>query len=358
MRFRLREGAGLRRFGYPVRARFSTGLAASDLRLLDAGKPVPAQFTQLAGGLVEADFSASMLPWEQRDFLIEKGDAPRPRDAMRVDETASAFVVRYPGGLEFEAPKNLLGLFHAVRTPGFAYIEPGSYGLGLVYRDEIGFRAGGTNHWGVETKGSIVKQGPLACALRFTGQEGLRSSRTVESVVEMEFPRSKSWVEITWTLNDPDNFVSGLSAELNLKLDAPRTLVDFGTDTSVYVALRPGQDARLRSVFRRSDSLYDWNVDVGGEPYASGRAAKLEGWAHVMDNRRATAAAVHDFARYPATADGIDATSGGKLTVHRRTGGLRKSLRFWLHFVDMPVQVGAATSPQSMQNPLLVDWIS
>ena len=37
-------------------------------------------------------------------------------------------------------------------------------------------------------------------------------------------------------------------------------------------------------------------------------------------------------------------------------GGERKVLRFWLHFVSMPVQVGAATSPQSMQSPLVIDW--
>ena len=32
-----------------------------------------------------------------------------------------------------------------------------------------------------------------------------------------------------------------------------------------------------------------------------------------------------------------------------------KSLNFWLHFVPMPVQVGAATSPQSMLAPLRVE---
>jgi len=33
-----------------------------------------------------------------------------------------------------------------------------------------------------------------------------------------------------------------------------------------------------------------------------------------------------------------------------------RSLHFWLHFVTMPVQVGAAISPQAMQNPLRVEW--
>jgi hypothetical protein len=33
-----------------------------------------------------------------------------------------------------------------------------------------------------------------------------------------------------------------------------------------------------------------------------------------------------------------------------------KTLRFWFHFVTTPVQVGAATSPQSMLTPLIVEW--
>jgi hypothetical protein len=32
-----------------------------------------------------------------------------------------------------------------------------------------------------------------------------------------------------------------------------------------------------------------------------------------------------------------------------------KRLAFWLHFVGMPVQVGAATSPQAMLAPLQVE---
>jgi hypothetical protein len=33
-----------------------------------------------------------------------------------------------------------------------------------------------------------------------------------------------------------------------------------------------------------------------------------------------------------------------------------KELRFWFHFVPMPVQIGAATSPQAMLSPLEVVW--
>ena len=50
-------------------------------------------------------------------------------------------------------------------------------------------------------------------------------------------------------------------------------------------------------------------------------------------------------------------SSYGRLVIRRDfLRGGERSLHFWLHFVTMPVQVGAATSPQAMQNPLRVEW--
>ena len=309
--FRLRENAGLRRFSYPVRAGFSSDRPAASLRLLENGSPVPAQFTSSGAGRVEVDFNASMLPWEKRAYRIEEGSGVAPKDTMTVVETGVSFVVKHPSALEFEVPKNLLGFLEAVRMRGTTWMRPGSFGLGLTYGDGIRFRGGGVNHWGAETKGRVVKQGPLACALQFDGKEGLRGSREVASEVEMQFPRSKSWVEVTWTIADPDNFVSGMSAEVNLAIEGPRTLVDFGAGSAVYAALRPGQQAVLRGRYLRDHATSEgdtseWSVDVGGEPYASGRASVVEGWAHVMDSLRATAAAVADFGRSSAEGDRIE----------------------------------------------------
>jgi hypothetical protein len=58
---------------------------------------------------------------------------------------------------------------------------------------------------------------------------------------------------------------------------------------------------------------------------------------------------------YPVRARFNATTPAGKL---RLTGGKPVTARFpHLHFVNRPVQVGAATSPRSMQNPLQVDWV-
>ena len=92
-------------------------------------------------------------------------------------------------------------------------------------------------------------------------------------------------------------------------------------------------------------------VDVNGESYAQGQMQRAEGWAHVMDRHRATAVAIKDFAEAEAS---IETWADGHLRIRRDLGGTRKSFTFWLHFVGMPIQIGAVTSPQSMMHPLAV----
>jgi hypothetical protein len=82
-----------------------------------------------------------------------------------------------------------------------------------------------------------------------------------------------------------------------------------------------------------------------------------------MDRTRCTALAVADFGTI--TRDRIEVDATGRLKIWREfaTGGEvpsrePKSLKFWFHFVSMPVQVGAATSPQAMLAPLRAAWSS
>jgi hypothetical protein len=85
--------------------------------------------------------------------------------------------------------------------------------------------------------------------------------------------------------------------------------------------------------------------------------SRAEGWVHVMDKQRATAIAIAGFGS--ETRDRIEVSSDGRLLIRRDfLRGGERNLHFWLHFVSMPVQVGAATSPQAMQSPLLVEWDS
>jgi hypothetical protein len=343
--FRVRETAGLRRFGYPVRTSFRS--TKTTLRLLENNKPIPAQFTQLENNQTDLDFNVSLGPLETREYRIEDGQGPAPKQGLTLEQTAKSFRVKHPGGLTWEIPKNMLGLLSSVRGGRTTYLREGSQGLVLNYRDDTEYRAGGFGHWGVPTEGRVIKSGPLACALRFESMEGLRSSRSVKSVVEMHFPLSKSWVEVRWSVVDPERLVSGLLVDLSLDVEGEPTLVDFGAGGTVYAALHKSQHIVLKT----GDS--SWSVLLNGEPYAVGKSV-ADGWAHIMDTQRATAIAVADFG---SATNGIAISADGHVIIRRDfSSGGERVMKFWAHFVTMPVQVGAATSPQSMQSPLKIEW--
>jgi hypothetical protein len=341
-RLRVAETAGLRRFTYPVTVKLPAGLAGGRLRLREGEKPVPAQFRS-----GELDFNVSLGPYEQKEYIVEPGGAPDAGQGAPVREQGDLFLVSFTPALEFAASRNLLGFLASVKTARWDYLAPGGEGLLLRSRNGASFRAGGLGNHGEPTRARLVKQGPLACAIEFSSAEPAGGSRTVLSQVRMDFPRSKSWVKTTWTIEDPENLVSALGVALRLNLGAPPALVDFGAGSLVYAQLRAGQEASLLG------GPQSWKVLLGGEPYALGRGA-AEGWAHIMDRERAVAAAIEDFG---GRRDRIEAGAGGLLRLwHEVSGAGTKTFTFWLHFVSMPVQIGAATSPQAMLSPLRTEW--
>jgi hypothetical protein len=344
--FRVRETAGLRRFSFPVRASWMGQAVPLRAQLLENDKPVPAQFTSLGAGAVDVDFNVSIGPWETREYRLQPGDGGSPAGGsvmdkgVTVEQADGVYAVRH--GVEFEVPAATLGLLNQVKGGKLSYLRPGSQGLLLNSKDDAG-------HQGVAPESRVTKRGPLVGAFRFESIDRLPGDRSVKSVVQMDFPRSKSWIEVRWTVEDPARWVSGMTADLNLLLEGAPTLVDFGANNTVYAALKPGQRIQL------SAEPISWLVDLGGQAYASGKNSRAEGWAHVMDQQRATAIAVAEFGA--DTRDRIEVSADGRLRIQRDflRGGERR-LHFWLHFVTMPVQVGAATSPQAMQSPLKVEW--
>ena len=90
-RIEIAETAGLRRFGYPVRARINTPLPADGLRLAAGYKPIAAQFTRMDQGAVEVDFSVDLGPRETRGLVVEKGAPIELSKPMSVDQTATSY---------------------------------------------------------------------------------------------------------------------------------------------------------------------------------------------------------------------------------------------------------------------------
>jgi hypothetical protein len=372
------ETEGIRRFSYPVHVVLALGRKVEEtdrFRLLENGKPVAAQFRPHGEAgkdatAVSLDFTISHGPLEKHMYTVEYGPSvepgPEPKGETKVDLGKDVVKVSHGNALEWELPRDVLGLLSQVRAGKKEYLRPGSAGLFLCDKDDIHYRVGGLCADGTSTVARVARSGPLAAALRFEGNEALRGGRSVKSVVEMEFPRSKSWVRVDWTVDDPDGNVAGLGAELFLNIQGGPTLVDFGAGSLVYAPLRKGQTALMKtSALTPTADTPAWETLLGErdklKPYVVAPRQKgappAEGWAHVMDRERCTAIAVADFASTGQESE-ITIDADGRLQIRRTFAHSGetvprgpKRLTFWLHFVTMPVHVGAATSPQAMLSP-------
>jgi len=248
-----------------------------------------------------------------------------------------------------------------VRTRETEYLKAGSPGLFIRSKDGVESRLSGSS------AAKVTRSGPLAVGLRFESSEKLNGGRQLSSVVDMEFPISKSWVRINWTLADPKNEVAGLGVELRLNVPDAPVLVDFGAGSSVYAALRKDEVAALRAgcldTAKAEQPAWETLLGPAGalRPYViapPGERRAAEGWAHVMDRQRCTAIAVEGFAEAGQETElTIDARGRFRIgrTFAAKETRKEKRLSLWLHFVGMPVQVGAATSPQAMLAPLRVE---
>jgi hypothetical protein len=376
------ETAGIRRFGYPVSTTLSLAQPVKDVthfRLLENGKAVPAQFRALgdpAEGIraVTLDFYGNHAPHESHEYVVEYGAGvplqSESRNGVHVATVADELRVSHSNGLQFVVPRNLLGLLRQVRTDRTEYLRQDSPGLFIRYKDDIHYRVGGFGPYCAPTVARVVREGPLAAALRFESTEALRGNRSVKSVVEMTFPSTKSWVQVVWEVDDPQGYVAGLGADLNLNLEGEPALVDFGAGSYVYAVLRKEERTRLHAgslttPVRRETPAWEVLLGPAGglRPYVTAplapTAPKAEGWAHVMDQQRCTALALADFADADQESE-ITVDANGRLQLWKqfaKSGAVppgTKKITFWLHFVTMPVQVGAATSPQAMLAPLAV----
>lgn len=364
--FEVRETAGIRRRNDVITLRSSkpeiTGHNGG-FRILSGDEPVPAQvrLVEWPGEPKElvVDFVDHFQPLESREYALELTDEPttgEPANGLQLTETADAYQI-VSGGVAWTIRKDLAGLLD-FSWKGTDYVKDAS--RGLIFSGEVGGyqQVSGT----APMRCAVERSGPIAVGLRFDYDNcppGARSS------VRLEFPRTKSWIHATWTVNGNLEKAYDLRAELNLRLDGPEALVDFGAGDFFYTTVTPEQSAILEAGPRTGPSV-PWRVLHGaleqeGEVVVSppnAPSSRVHGWAHVMDDKRCTALAMAGFAE--ATYDSIDIHGSGRLQWGKRfddrtRAGVRQ-LEFWLHFVTMPVHIGARTSPRSMQQPLQVAW--
>lgn len=388
--FQLKETAGLRRFGYPVHAVLPDPNSGPNFRLERGGKAVPAQFRKAQGPdgrpAVTLDFNSSPGPLESETYTVRSGEGvepgPEPKKGMTVSHEGGAYKVANGSSLVYEVPEALGGFLNSVRNGRQEFIRPGRASPGLFLHSRSNDKQVVIGATG-EMKGEVIRDGPLAIGLRFKG--GVKVGGTaVPTVVDMTFPNSKSWVEVRCEVDDPEGRVAIVGCDLRLLIEGEPTLVDFGAAGTVYAQMR-GQDWMSFTSGRQPgepEPEAAWSISkvVGGSAVpgplfaraTSPNGPPAEGWAHVMDQKRCTAAAVAGFGSktYDQIKVGFEhyefeKDSPGRLELNRwfsriGTGAEPvpgpKVLKFWLHFVPTPVQVGAATSPQAMLAPLDVVW--
>jgi hypothetical protein len=369
--FSLFETAGLRRFGYPVH----TVLPEVSLppntrfRLIRNGRPVPAQFRKFASNgreRVALEFNASPGPLDTEQYVVEFGESvepgPGPRPGTTVKSVGDDFLVEHGAALKFVVPGNLLGFLKSVGNGKREYLQGASHGLSIRLKDGRSLRLGEKGPEGLPIRGTISYEGPQAIGLLFDSPGPDASKLPIATFLELHFPSSKSWVETLWMVEDPEGQVAGLDVDLRLAIEGEPTLVDLGANTTVYGTIRNQE----RMILTAGLEPEPWVVEKGPadrrERFAVGTSPvqRREGWAHVMDATRCTAIAVD---RFGEQFDRIDIEAGGRVRLTRNSAKPEattpkgpKQMHFWFHFVSMPVQVGAATSPQAMLSPLRVFW--
>jgi hypothetical protein len=382
LRVEVRETAGVQRFSYPLEASFNLPHGPADakhFRLRNGDQPIAAQFSLLEANqsdkssLWTVDFNIDLSPGETRELALDYGDdidpGPSAPRGLTTEREGGKTRVRHPT-LEFVVPDDLQGLLSAVRIGEEDCLVGGSRGLVLRFKDGREIPLVGSAHSGKNPL-RVLKSGPLAVALEFTGKDKAADGQPVTSRVRLDFPLGKSWLRIAWTLDDPSDAVAAVSAELRLRLDRSGSqpiLADFGANGWTYAALKPDEQivyragdvdgAGLRSV------VSSWTIErilagratLYSAPRTDGRDVPPQGWAHLTDERRSTAIAVDRFAQNARDTIALPAT--GQIQLRREFAAAGKSPRngkrqftFWCHFVKSPPQWGAATSPQSMQTP-------
>jgi hypothetical protein len=369
----VRETAGLRRFGYPVSAAVPFPKAAladgRHVRLVDAqGKEIGAQVTVMAswpgdGSVqwVDVDFNASPAPNVTEQYAVEYGPAvERSRITRGVILTETESV--YQAGA-YRVPKFGRPLLTSVRYGELEFLRP--EGAEFLFVDRSG-AARTVREGSVRTR--ALKTEPVSVMLEqrgeYAAERGALAFRTT-----MAFPNSKSWIHFVHEIEDPGGEVREVVLRLPFALETEPRIFDFGVGSWLYGTLRTGQEATLtqRVAPANSDSgTTNWNVMLGGvadaTPFAVGVPAagsnRSEGWGHLMDGKKVVALGVPSFATVPGEYS-IRLDHEGNCVIRWRpeltaTGGTaRRRAEAYFHFVGVPPQVTAVTSPPAMLAPLV-----
>ena len=360
------ETAGIRRNFYPVNVRIP--FAQGELEHSDQVRLVAvADDVELAVQVTVASrWPDGSIQWLQVDSNVSLG--PEETMALRLeygrDVSAGAAAGRglaVNEGLDtVQIGRVRLGKTASPLVRSVAYrdevITSGSNGFVVTDVDGIRYDLGGA---GVVFE--MVRGGPVYAELRYTGRVALRGGATVPFVVTVEMPNSKSWVKAVAVVEDPNNHLRALTFHSPLTLGSYPWVWDFGTGRWTYGALWNEDSSVVLKNEVPVEGEGRWWVDTGPtgqeRPYETTGSTSpvLPGWGHLQGATEVVAFAVDQFAADAGTY-GISFNGSGQMAFEVVPVGavIRHELTVYQHFVAKPVQIGAATSPPSMLQPLVV----
>jgi len=358
----VKESAGIRRTAYPVNARvpFRQGALAdpANTRLMNGEMETPAQIaaeTKWRDGSIQwlaVDFNASIGPMESQTYRLEYGgDVKAAADArgLTVTENADGIDV---GPVRFK--KSGVPLLASVKYRGE---DIGRGANGLTVTDTVGKEHDLTNAEGMRVE--VVKRGPLYVMIRYSGAIVVDGSYRASFSMTAEMPNSKSWVKMTATVDDPGKRLQEISFHTPLALGALPWVWDFGTDHWTYGALRNSGDTVELSDAVKASGLNQWKVGMRSngqeQTYETGVAdrSKVIRWGHLQDGKEVIAF-VMETQGSPAGMYHITLGGDGQTAFHFAPALplTQHHLTVYEHYVAPPLQIGAATSPSSILNPL------
>ena len=356
----IRESAGIRRFGYPVTVplSFKEGALrdARQIRMVSSNeKAVAAQVSPITlhpdGTLnrVEIDLIMSPGPLAAETLRIDFSDAPAqaaPKGGLTFSETEETFQVS-----AYTIRKDANPLIAKVHY-GRDYLKP--EGLTTVaWRgdEELSLKT-------AERKWSVVKKGPYQVRLRCDGTY-LRNDSAAELpfVITLEFVSSKSWIGVHQTVTPPAKNERPLSLGIAGHFQmSGRLLWDTDVDYWLYGVLEAGEQMSFSQTADR------WVCELGKAERLTAYAKsttpdrRARGWGHFQESRENGNVIAFGF-RQPAENGNYrySLDHEGKLQLQAESSVTNPmELQTYFHFIPVPAQHTARTSPAAMLLPLEV----
>lgn len=347
-RLRVRETHGIRRFLYPLTA-YVTLPEGTDTALClvtEEGKAVPLQVTEWYEGKYRVDFAVSLAPYAEQELRLAEGEpSPEVDDPLHI-ELAMEKVLFWSNQKRFQ-----IALRHNAIHRDVVYD-------GIYFPKELAtITCNGREMALLECKYTRPDIAKLSAWVDADGQyPDSRAAATISEITAV-----KSWEEVIHLLDEP-KIDDEIVFTLPLAITSSTLTCDFGVGGYVFGKL----DEKAPEIVWRTEfgdaPHARWSVATAGRTDYIGEVATAEAflpqrWFHLIDSDKALAVAI---TQVPPDCREMTVrlTHEGDVSVTFRLGDtITGPAEFGVcyHFLNDVPAIAAATNPQSILLPPIVD---